>query len=171
MSLSGDGGDELFGGYNRYFLGKKPLERSALDTGFPARRAAKGHVDLSGRWSNGFSRFGALMPSVLRQPNAGDKLHKLAEVSAARSPKEMYAKLTSHWKEVSPVLHSTSPVNQEWIELTSFTESMMFLDLITYLPDDILVKLDRATMAVSLEGRAPFLDPRVVEFAWSLPLR
>lgn len=106
----------------------------------------------------------------------GDKLHKLAEVLDVTSPEAMYLRLVSHWKRPeSLVVGGTEPPTtvtdaMQWARLSDFTQRMMYLDLMTYLPDDILVKVDRASMGVSLEGRVPLLDHRLVEFAWRVPL-
>ena len=177
VSLSGDGGDELFGGYNRYFwasniwrkLGSAPkLARFSLAAGLRTLRP--------GTWDGIFRACSAILPDKLRQPNAGDKLHKLAEMLSAQDPEQIYTSLVSHWKapedvvidgkEAPTVLNDSS----RWARLTEFERRMMYLDQVSYLPDDILAKVDRAAMAVSLETRVPFLDHRVVEFAWRLPL-
>ncbi|TAJ34592.1 MAG: asparagine synthase (glutamine-hydrolyzing), partial [Nitrospirae bacterium] len=177
VSLSGDGGDELFAGYNRYSWGRsiwkalgwmpRPL-RSALAavlTRVPPQR-----------WNQIVDTAGFLLPSKLKLRTPGDKIHKLAEIMAVESPEAMYHGLSSHWKNpASVVLGSCEPstviTNRSlWADLPDFTQRMMYLDTVTYLPDDILVKVDRASMGVSLEGRIPFLDHRVVEFAWRLPL-
>ena len=106
----------------------------------------------------------------------GDKLYKLADLLDARSPQMMYHHLVSHWKSpknlvVDACEPSTALTDQAgWPQVDGFTHHMMYLDLITYLPDDILTKVDRASMAVSLEARVPLLDHRVVEWAWRLPL-
>ena len=117
-----------------------------------------------------------LLPRRLRARQPGDKLHKLAEVLAADSPDALYHGIVSHWKApaalvpgaAEPPTPLTTPDQQP--ALPDFTLRMMYLDTITYLPDDILVKVDRATMGVSLEARVPLLDHRVVELAWRLPL-
>ncbi len=120
-----------------------------------------------------FRRLGALAPA-LQHP--GDKLHKLAGILAMDHPERMYLSLVSLWQEPSSVvLGATEPLTaltdcSRWAKLDDFTLRMMYLDLVTYLPDDLLVKVDRASMAVSLEARVPLLDHRVVEFAWRLPL-
>ena len=116
-----------------------------------------------------------LLPSRLRVSNPGDKLHKLAEVLAASSPEALYAELVSQWRGNLPLLGIHEPSTLvatpcHWPVLPSFTERMMAVDTLSYLPDDILVKVDRAAMAASLEARVPFLDPRVIDFAWHLPL-
>jgi asparagine synthase (glutamine-hydrolysing) len=110
-------------------------------------------------------------------PNPGDKIHKLSEILAIPSPEAIYLDLVSHWKEPTQVaIGSKEPLtpvtdSTQWMNTPTFQERMMSLDLITYLPDDILAKVDRASMGVSLEARMPYLDDHeVVEFAWRLPL-
>lgn len=173
VSLSGDGGDEIFGGYNRYFMlnaiwkriGWMPLSLRKL-----ASSAAK--AVPTRLWPTLF-RF---LPDLADFPNPADKAQKLAEIIASPSPEAIYLDLVSHWKQpASIVLNAREPVTalldrSRWADLSSFTDQMMFLDLITYLPGDILDKVDRASMGNSLEVRAPFLDDhQTLEFAWSLP--
>ena len=176
VSLSGDGGDEIFGGYNRHtWVG--PLW-SKLEPFPPALRklGAAGITSLSPEsWNSLFRTFDSALPQGWRQRLPGDKLHKLAAAMASRDPDAMYYQLASHWSSPADVvLDSQEPItlltNGHRPHLPTPAEQMMYLDTVTYLPDDILVKLDRATMAVSLEGRIPFLDHRVAEFAWRLPL-
>src|SRR5205807_5548350 len=103
-------------------------------------------------------------------------LHKLAEVLSVADHSALYGGLLSHWKAPDAVvLGGSEPVTiltdrSRWARAMDFHQQMMFLDTVTYLPDDILVKVDRASMGVSLEARVPLLDHRVVEFAWRLPL-
>jgi asparagine synthase (glutamine-hydrolysing) len=117
------------------------------------------------------------LPARLRVPQPADKLLKLAEVVRAADPREMYIQLVSLWKDPAAVVRGavepqTLLLNPEsWGDFADFTQMMMYLDLVTYLPDDILAKVDRASMATSLEARVPYLDDhRVVEFAWKIPM-
>lgn len=103
-------------------------------------------------------------------------MHKLAEILVANNPDDIYYGLVSHWKRPDEMVvggyepETLITGRDRWPEIDGFEERMMYVDLMSYLPDDILVKVDRAAMAVSLETRVPLLDHRVVEFAWSLPL-
>ncbi|ADJ27612.1 asparagine synthase (glutamine-hydrolyzing) [Nitrosococcus watsonii] len=177
VALSGDGGDELLGGYNRYFwcqqiwgkLGKFPRLGRQLAAQMP--RILPPLV-----WDKIFAGLDPLLPTRFRQAHPGDKLHKLAAILASDSPAVIYEQLISQWQNPdSIVINGFEPsglANKVWSYpvLTNLTERMMFLDLMTYLPDDILTKVDRASMAVSLETRVPLLDHRLVEFVWRLPL-
>lgn len=177
VSLSGDGGDELFAGYNRYFWGRSIWKRLGwMPQSLRATAAAALTAVSPRRWDRVFNAAGSLLPSAIKQRTPGDKIHKLAEVLAVESPEAMYRGLASHWKDpASVVLGAREPPTaltdrHLWSNLPDFTQRMMYLDTVSYLPDDILVKVDRASMGVSLEARIPFLDHRVVEFAWRLPL-
>lgn len=171
VCLSGDGGDEVFGGYNRYLLGKNIWKKLSLMP-YPLRVVMR-KILLSvspAHWDR--------LLSFTRYPIIGDKLHKLASVVAVKSPDVLYNHLISQWKDTDSVVRHSSnyqkseaPVSllsqfEEW----DFVEKMMVTDTISYLPDDIMVKVDRAGMAVSLESRAPYLDHQLIEFMWKLPL-
>ncbi len=176
VSLSGDAGDELFGGYNRHqavqsFWGKiSGLPR-------PIRAALAGVITTvpPGQWSAVFNGLNYLLPKQMHHSDIGSKIYKLANMIPAESPEAIYRAVISKWHNpeqiavnaVEPVTHITN--SGDHLENADLVHKMMYLDMVSYLPDNILTKVDRAAMSVSLETRIPFLDHRIVEFAWSLP--
>ena len=176
VALSGDGGDELFGGYTRYRWASTVWRRlSEIHHGVREPVGSAIRRLSPAAWDRWYGRFEPLIPGRFRQSLPGNKVHKLADLLSVRTPDELYLGLVSHWHKPGEIVltgteHCTSLADGAISTmLPDFVDRMMFLDLTTYLPDDILTKVDRASMAVSLEARTPLLDHRVVEFAWRLP--
>ena len=177
VSLSGDAGDELFGGYNRYFLTRYIWGKiSKMPFGL-RRLLARILLSVSpDAWTRIFDLISPLLPRRARFPQPGEKILKLGEILTTEQAESLYCGLISHWKNPSALIPgavepstvlSTRPA---WSVFSDIEHRMMAVDCLSYLPDDILVKVDRAAMGVSLETRIPFLDHRVIEFAWRLPL-
>lgn len=172
VSLSGDAGDELFGGYNRYILAQR---LGALTKPFPGplRHLAAAGLDSTATGAV-LRAVSPMLPKAYQRIPLHDRLRKVAEVLRCDGPDELYRRLISH--DTTPdktVIGGHEPAGVAGIARPSFDdfrETMMYLDTLSYLPGDILTKVDRASMAVSLESRIPFLDTRVAEFAWRLPM-
>jgi asparagine synthase (glutamine-hydrolysing) len=172
VALSGDGGDESFAGYNRHIWADR-LER---DLGFLPRwlrRTAASALTLPGE--KFFDIAARLIPARRRPVRSAEKAAKMAALLRADDPAEIYRGLVSQWPDPGALVPGASePDGPIWdktmaADMPEFAARMQLLDTLTYLPDDVLTKVDRATMAVGLEGRNPLLDHRVVEHAWRLP--
>jgi len=177
VALSGDGGDEVFGGYNRYVWGGR-LYPMSMRMPRPLRRALSAGltaVSPSG-WDRTFRATSRVLPRRLRYRLPGEKLHKIGALLRQEGPSDFYRSLIGAWQRPEAEVERRSATRgmfeavMDSAEPVSYVDRMMLTDLLTYLPDNNLAKVDRASMAVSLEVRVPLLDHRLVEFSFRLPL-
>jgi len=176
VSLSGDGGDELFCGYARYDLDAiwRRLRRCPAALRVAASRAV--HAVPERVLERGLRALARVLPATLSGRHGLQRVQGMADILGLRTPQEIYFRMISGWSQPERVVLDASEPRTILSgsgavpALPTFADEMMYLDGLTYLPDDILVKVDRASMGVSLEARVPLLDHRVVELAWRFPL-
>jgi asparagine synthase (glutamine-hydrolysing) len=169
VALSGDGGDELFAGYPRYGITAQLWQRiNRLPLGLRRMLAAALRAPSAQTWDHVLS----VLPASRQQSINGRRMHRLSQLLVTGSLGEMYLRLMSQWQLEEALVRGTSHQRfsmQHWDDSLPALDAMRRWDVSQYLPDDLLVKVDRASMSASLEARAPLLDHRVVELAFAMP--
>ncbi len=177
VSLSGDGGDELFAGYDRYYDATNIWGKtSSLPN--PMRQLVSQGLNIFSPqiWNKILAPIAASLPASLTESTPGEQLQKISEIFKFQNMEAIYLFLLSSFKDAPSFVVGgedlSDAINNQnlWSQLSDGIERLMYLDTVSYLPDDILVKVDRASMGVSLESRIPLLDPQIYNFAWSLPM-
>jgi len=177
VALSGDAGDEFWGGYNRYvWVNRLWPKLQRLPLGMRRRVAGVIQHRSPAEWDRLIGLANYMVPNRLRVRGGGEKLHKLAAAMEASTVDDLYGSFVSQWQRPSEVLLDSAEPNYLEPHIASvpnklhYVERMMYVDILTYMTDDILCKVDRASMSVGLEARVPFLDNDLVSLAWSLPI-
>lgn len=164
--LTGDGGDEIFGGYNRHVFGPKIWNIIKYTPLVLRKMLSRQILRMSNLNMNFFRNF---LPRHLQFPDFEEKLIKLFSILDAKNDFQFYQLIRTHWKETNIVLGSSFCLQKNSFSNLKLFDQMIYQDMQTYLPDDILTKVDRASMATSLEARAPFLSHKLIEFALQIP--
>lgn len=174
VALSGDGGDELLAGYTRYNWAKL-IESRFLGLSKELRYFLASTINLAPEWFwEGTAQF---VPKLRRIPNIGKRAKRFSSLLRESDANAIYRNQHTHWSDPELIIpNSKEPLGVSFDDkvvrqIPDFIDRMQFMDSVTYLPDDILTKLDRASMSVGLEARVPFLDHRVIEYSWKLPQR